>query len=494
MICRNGSYREDLTRCHVNLTQRFKRLGPQEWQPPLKERSNTELRESFMKYVEEYTKRNLSYDSDALNAFAGVINFFRDNISLASTAGIPNATFGLDLLWNAVNYLKRRSGFPSWSWVGWIGSIRMSKCGIPLPRGKSTIRTQIPRNRAWLMGLYFLAFYIYDQQSNSVRLVSDEVHDQNDNQQGAGPPTPVTTLDFPLVDLSRDISFDPRHEELSGLRTMLGKVISTAPPKLALPSFVQERPNQQILYFRTITATVFISTNGPPELEAKQPTSKSRGDSFEDKSYPSSHHVYLEDTDGQLLGLAWLFEEEAHNRLRLLCKTKDECGQLRRAVIKVAVVSGPVVSNWRLRGNYPDIDMGVIMRSADAQVEQFSTGESRLNICCGLSIDEEIDHQTETRIFRSKEEHVYSIPSTCLERSQVVDLQQWPNDKDMDVVDWGKKYCHVMLLGHSGELLYEKQAQHLGILERIGIGEINEDLLCKMKETGVALWEGVYLR
>ena len=41
---------------------------------------------------------------------------------------------------------------------------------------------------------------------------------------------------------------------------------------------------------------------------------------------------------------------------------------------------------------------------------------------------------------------------------RIVDLQQLPNDKDMNVVDWGKKYCPVMLLGRSGELLYEKQA------------------------------------
>ena len=302
MICRNGSYREDLTRSHVNLTQRFMRLGPQEWQPPLKDRSDSELRESFMRYVEEYKKRNLSYDSDSLKAFAGVINYFRDEIGLASTAGIPNATFGLDLLWNAEDYLKRRSGFPSWSWVGWIGNIRISKCGAPLHRGKSTIRVQIPRNQTWLLGLYFLTFYMYDERFNSLRLVSDDVHDQNDNQQGADLSTPVATLDFPLVDLSRNISFDPRHEELSGLRTMVGKVISTAPRKLALPSFAQERPNEQTLYFRTITATVFISTNGPPELEAKQPTPESRSDSIEDKSYPSSHQVYITDTHGRLLG------------------------------------------------------------------------------------------------------------------------------------------------------------------------------------------------
>jgi hypothetical protein len=495
MICRNGSYREDLTRCHVNLTQRFMRLGPQEWQPPLRDRSDIELREAYFKYVEEYKKRNLSYDSDALNAFAGVINYFRDEIDIASTIGIPNATFGLDLLWNAEDYLKRRSGFPSWSWVGWVGSIRMSKYGAPRHREKSTIRVQLPRHQIWLLGLYFLAFYMYDEQTKSLHLVSDMGHEKDVNQQGPDLFTWVATLDFPLVDLSRDTSFDPRHEELSGLRNMLGMVTSTAPLKFGLPSSLQQRRNEQTLYFRTIVATVFISTNGPPELEAKQPTPKSRSDSFEDKSYPSSHHAYLTDAEGRLLGLAWLFEQQTHNQLYALCKEKDECSQLRRASIKVAVVSGPVVSNWRLRDNYPDIDLAIIARASTAYAEQFSTGESRLTTDFGLHIDQDIDYQTETRIFRSGEQkQAGGLPASRAERRSIVDLQQWPNGKNVNVADWGKKYCPVLLLGCSGEVLTEAQATHLSIVERIGIGEINEELLCKLKETAVASWEDVYLR
>ncbi|KAH7089809.1 heterokaryon incompatibility protein-domain-containing protein [Paraphoma chrysanthemicola] len=100
--------------------------------------------------LNEYSKRKLTYDSDTLNAIAGVLNaFVARNVLDGQVWGIPvirglsyhrsgGKTFRLmpfsdrvahGLCWAqkpntasiAQNFIRRRGGFPSWSWVGWVG-------------------------------------------------------------------------------------------------------------------------------------------------------------------------------------------------------------------------------------------------------------------------------------------------------------------------------------------------------------------------------------
>lgn len=266
LICRNGSYREDLVRSHTTIFQTFMRLGPQEWQPPLQDQLSTELRESFMRYVEEYAKRKLSFDSDILDAFAGVINFFRSDVQLGSTFGIPNSTFGLDILWNPEEYLERRDGLPSWSWAGWKGRIRRSESGIPKgPAGQeeTRVRTYYAPEHAWLAGMFFLAFYIYDKESNVFRLVHDDTsepaHDrEQDGQRKQQPGSCIETQqqDFPQVDLHRDISFDPRNRDLEPLRSIVQCFTRSAPNETSpvIPYALDSLLSSHTLYFRTIVA------------------------------------------------------------------------------------------------------------------------------------------------------------------------------------------------------------------------------------------------
>lgn len=90
----------------------------------------------FMGLVEQYTARDLTYDTDSLRAFTGLIRKF-ETVETAVTQiwGVPFCrgeseketmnSFVDGLGWNH-SFMehgkpRRRSGFPSWSWAGWAG-------------------------------------------------------------------------------------------------------------------------------------------------------------------------------------------------------------------------------------------------------------------------------------------------------------------------------------------------------------------------------------
>lgn len=82
----------------------------------------------------EYTRRNLSYEEDILNAFQGVASPMARHIFNNSPVlfGIPQCLLDVALLWQPAGPLRRRqrtslhaSAFPSWSWVGWVGRFEL---------------------------------------------------------------------------------------------------------------------------------------------------------------------------------------------------------------------------------------------------------------------------------------------------------------------------------------------------------------------------------
>lgn len=106
--------------------------------------------EGFHHHVEEYTRRNLSFDGDSLNAFKAVLARFSSH-GLLHLCGVPfeeNKDAGKDpqctipasmnkahdkmssqdfetgLTWVHMDYaIKRRSHLPSWTWAGWEGAV-----------------------------------------------------------------------------------------------------------------------------------------------------------------------------------------------------------------------------------------------------------------------------------------------------------------------------------------------------------------------------------
>lgn len=85
--------------------------------------------------MQEYSRRNISYDKDSLNAFLGVLHQWETRLALTKEPmshlwGLPlrgKTTHGPDsvefyVLWSHTRHdAVRRPGFPSWSWAGWAG-------------------------------------------------------------------------------------------------------------------------------------------------------------------------------------------------------------------------------------------------------------------------------------------------------------------------------------------------------------------------------------
>lgn len=84
--------------------------------------------ETYADLVQQYSKRQLSYQTDALNAFEGLLSALTHADSNSSHAwGLPVNILDQALLWRTAEPLPRRTSrtveFPSWSWTSRIGPI-----------------------------------------------------------------------------------------------------------------------------------------------------------------------------------------------------------------------------------------------------------------------------------------------------------------------------------------------------------------------------------
>lgn len=95
--------------------------------------------------IEDYSSRDLTFDSDSLQAFQGIIErFSRIKRSVLAIWGLPFpgqavaqkkieyfaiglAWFHSRRCWEDSKRPRRRYGFPSWSWAGWAGEVQLSK-------------------------------------------------------------------------------------------------------------------------------------------------------------------------------------------------------------------------------------------------------------------------------------------------------------------------------------------------------------------------------
>ena len=93
--------------------------------------------------VNEYTSRNLSFESDILNVFAGVGNQFVRTQGGRLLYGLPEKYLTQALLWENFESTQRRKDvpdIPSWSWAAWSGrtgydsnpSVQNMRVGTPV--------------------------------------------------------------------------------------------------------------------------------------------------------------------------------------------------------------------------------------------------------------------------------------------------------------------------------------------------------------------------
>ncbi|KAJ5546938.1 HET-domain-containing protein [Penicillium frequentans] len=81
----------------------------------------------YAKAVEGYTLRQTTYKSDAIRAMEGLLHIFQLSFKSEFISGLPKSLLDVALLWRATRQLKRREGFPSWSWAGWEGQVTYNK-------------------------------------------------------------------------------------------------------------------------------------------------------------------------------------------------------------------------------------------------------------------------------------------------------------------------------------------------------------------------------
>ncbi|CAO2658252.1 Nn.00g059750.m01.CDS01 [Neocucurbitaria sp. VM-36] len=87
----------------------------------------------FLFTVQKYSVRDLSFEADALRAFAGVMHFLERALSIYNVAGLPylqgqDDELSLEVqLFSSICWIhsslpsRRRPMFPSWTWAGWSG-------------------------------------------------------------------------------------------------------------------------------------------------------------------------------------------------------------------------------------------------------------------------------------------------------------------------------------------------------------------------------------
>ena len=84
----------------------------------------------YARLVEQYNVRSLTYDSDVLSAFLGVMTQMCYGFPAGFYGGLPEFYFTVCLLWQPGGGLRPRSAqagcAPSWSWLGWSGKLDLA--------------------------------------------------------------------------------------------------------------------------------------------------------------------------------------------------------------------------------------------------------------------------------------------------------------------------------------------------------------------------------
>jgi hypothetical protein len=115
-LCRCTEWFEQLDSEHTNLNVKRRMIDPEQ-----------QLRldmSNYQYFVQEYTRRNLTFETDIVNAFAGIMAAIDDEFFW----GIPYSRFCKFLAWEldekmSDNVLEQRRdcglSIPSWSWMSW---------------------------------------------------------------------------------------------------------------------------------------------------------------------------------------------------------------------------------------------------------------------------------------------------------------------------------------------------------------------------------------
>ncbi|RCI13153.1 hypothetical protein L249_0422 [Ophiocordyceps polyrhachis-furcata BCC 54312] len=105
--------------------------GIRERLPPRVQTRRASYLQEYSRLIQDYTGRNMTYQSDRLVGVDGVLDVLRKAFSFKTLQGLPEPIFHFVLLWQPRNKINRVPAdevtglplFPSWSWAGWKGPV-----------------------------------------------------------------------------------------------------------------------------------------------------------------------------------------------------------------------------------------------------------------------------------------------------------------------------------------------------------------------------------
>ena len=79
--------------------------------------------QAYATVVQNFSTRQIAFEWDLLNAFAGIMSYFEPRFQSDFLFGLPTSELDLALLWQPLGDMSRRKNekgylFPSWAWVG----------------------------------------------------------------------------------------------------------------------------------------------------------------------------------------------------------------------------------------------------------------------------------------------------------------------------------------------------------------------------------------
>ncbi|XXH04197.1 hypothetical protein Hte_010611 [Hypoxylon texense] len=173
--------------------------------------------------LREYSRRRLSYGSDALNASLGIIQLL-EGMNLYSVWGVlthDTAYPQMMIYWHHKSPTRRRPGFPSWSYLGWEGQFDIAYDNWPKDT-LATLRVSIGNREKPDFG-------------------GKPIHDVRHELKGLGDRAPCYLhLEAPMVDiaLERVQWTDEQKSHRTTMRTgTLGRKLDGTPPSGVYASF-----------------------------------------------------------------------------------------------------------------------------------------------------------------------------------------------------------------------------------------------------------------
>ncbi len=215
---------------------------------------------------------------------------FRTHCDINTRFGIITSVMTLALLWNS-GFLDRRSGFPSWSWMGWIGRVVTGANMVQAPE--------------WNGKYTWIHWYLFDSTSAAYRLLPQRTSDDEippgslqyshlfsklSSKVYNELPSQIGNLDMnPNGDRSASSLQSTSKDSLTSYYV---KRIDTPATKLA-SFFSHSLPSNfcldNTLLFETFTRRVLMSVYDPWGRRKQDST-----------------HVHLYDESPQYIGVAWL--------------------------------------------------------------------------------------------------------------------------------------------------------------------------------------------